>query len=386
LKYRRFGKTDWMVSALGFGAMRLPVIGNDRGNIDEIEAIRMIRYAVNHGVNYIDTAYPYHLGNSELIVGKALENGYRSKVRLATKMPTWLVNSHADMNKYLEEQLTKLRTNHIDFYLLHGLNKERWDKLLNINVFKWVENTLSEGKIKFLGFSFHDSYEVFKEIIDGYKGWTFCQILYNYMSTDYQAGKKGLVYAASKGLGVVVMEPIAGGMLAVKPPLEVQAIWDSSNIKRTPAEWALQWVWNHPEVSLVLSGMSTMEQVIENVESANRSGLNILEKNELEIISRVQKKYLEYGFIGCTECGYCLPCPEGVAIPDIFSLCNEYYKKRGDQESQNNIKKHYSEEIPVEGRALKCVKCRECEDKCPQQLSISSLISRAARIFESSNG
>ena len=281
MKYRKFGKLDWEVSVLGFGAMRLPVIGEDRSKINEPEAIRMIRYAIDHGVNYIDTAYPYHGGNSEVVVGKALKDGYREKVRIATKMPIGRVNSSEDLDRIFNEQMRRLQTNRIDFYLLHGLNKERWLKVLNLNVLDWAEKLIDEGKIGYFGFSFHDEFEVFKEIIDGYDGWTFCQIQYNYVDTESSKrtpGTQGLKYAASKRLAVVVMEPIAGGLLAIPPPPEIQAIWDEAEIKRTPAEWALLWVWNHPEVSLALSGMSTMEQVIENVQTADKSGPTYLQK------------------------------------------------------------------------------------------------------------
>ena len=377
MKYRRFGKLDWKVSALGFGAMRLPIIGTDAAEINQPEAIRMIRYAIDHGVNYVDTAYPYHGGNSEVLVGKALQDGYREKVRIATKMPTWLVNSQQDMDKHLDEQLSKLQVDYIDFYLLHGLNDERWQKLTKLKVLRWAEEKMSERKIGHLGFSFHDEYDVFKKIIDGYDGWTLCQIQYNYMDAEYQAGTRGLKYAASKGLAVVVMEPIAGGMLAIKPSEEIQAVWDEADIKRTPAEWALQWVWNQPEVSVVLSGMSTMEQVIENVNNASRSGPSTLTKKELELIQRVAFKYKELGLIGCTGCRYCMPCSEGVDIPQIIALYNEYMKSRNEE-----VKNKYWKHITSETQAKRCAKCGKCEEICPQQLPIRTIVGRAAFIFE----
>jgi len=382
VRYRAFGRLDWKVSALGFGAMRLPVIDGDPAKIDEAEAIKMMRYAIDHGVNYVDTAYPYHRGNSEIVVGKALQDGYREQVRLATKMPTWMVESHEDMERCLDEQLKKLQTEYIDFYLLHGLEEERWSKLQEINVLDWAEKALADGRIRHLGFSFHDTFEVFKQIIDAYDGWTFCQIQYNYLDKDYQAGRRGLRYAASKGLAVVIMEPIEGGMLAVNPPPEIQSIWDEAEIKRTPAEWALQWVWNQPEVSVVLSGMSTMEQVIENVESASRSGPGTLTEKELQLISRASGKYREFGFIGCTGCEYCMPCPEGVAIPDIFSFFNEHSKNRGDRDAQMEVVKRYGEAISPENGARNCAKCGQCEEQCPQQLPIRDLLGRAGRVFE----
>jgi len=378
MKHRDFGKLNWKVSALGFGAMRLPIIGNDAAKIDEPEAIRMIRYAIDHGVNYVDTAYPYHRGNAESLVGKALKDEYRKKVKLATKMPTWLIKSQQDMDKYLDEQLNRLRTNQIDFYLLHGLGSERWQKLAELHVLKWLEQKQDEEKIKHVGFSFHDEYDILKRIIDSYDGWTLCQIQYNYMDSDYQAGTKGLKYAASKGLAVVVMEPIAGGRLGMKPPAEIEIIWDKAEMKRTPAEWALQWVWNQPEVSVALSGMSTMEQVKENIQSANRSGPKTLTKKELQLIKQVATKYKEFGFIGCTGCRYCMPCPQGVNIPQVISLYNEYWMKDRNDE----IKKKYWEHITPESQAKRCARCGKCEELCPQKLTIREVLNRAVWIFE----
>ncbi len=243
---------------------------------------------------------------------------------------------------------------------------------------------MDEGKIGYFGFSFHDEFEVFKEIIDGYDKWTFCQIQYNYLDTESSKrtpGTRGLKYAASKGLAVVVMEPIAGGMLAVPPPPEVQAIWDEAEIKRTLAEWALLWVWNHPEVSVALSGMSNMQQVIENLATADRSGPNILTESDLRIISRVREKYLQYGFIGCTGCQYCMPCRQGVSIPEVLALYNEYLRRRGDEAKQREVINEYNEIISREKGAENCIKCRECEKKCPQHLPISELLTKVARIF-----
>jgi predicted aldo/keto reductase-like oxidoreductase len=379
LKYRSFGKKlDWQVSALGFGAMRLPIIGNDASKIDEQEATRMIQYAIDQGVNYVDTAYVYHRGNSETFLSKVLRDGYREKVRLATKMPTWQVKSEQDMDAFLDTQLKRLDLDHVDFYLLHGLNGERFQKLKELNVLGWAEKKMEQGKFEHLGFSFHDEYEAFKKIVDSYDGWTLCQIQYNYVDAKYQAGTKGLRYAASKGLAVVIMEPIAGGRLAFNPPTEVQEIWDHAEAKRSLAEWALTWVWNHPEVSVVLSGMSTMQQVAENVESADHSGPNILSKKELQLITKVAKKYKALGFVGCSGCRYCLPCPEGVKIPDIISLYNEYYV----QSDKDEVKKKYWEHITPESQAKRCKRCGTCEQLCPQHLPVKDIMSRVAMIFE----
>jgi predicted aldo/keto reductase-like oxidoreductase len=296
-------------------------------------------------------------------------------------MPTWLVKSQEDMDKYLDEQLSRLWLGYVDFYLLHGLRNEVWQKLKELDVFKWAKKKMDEGKFRHLGFSFHDEYSIFKKIVDSYDGWTFCQIQYSYMDEQYQAGTKGLNYAASKGLAVVVMEPIGGGRLAINPPKGIREYWNQAIIKRTPAEWALRWVWNHPQVSVALSGMSTLEQVKENLNSADRSGANILTDKELNIISQVRRKYKRLGFIGCTGCRYCMPCPEGVNVPEIFSLYNEYYVRDEDDE----IKRKYWEHITPESQANRCARCGKCEEVCPQHLQIREILSRAAMLFEEKN-
>jgi predicted aldo/keto reductase-like oxidoreductase len=235
MQYRRFGKLDWKGSALGFGCMRFPIIGSERANIDEPEATRMLYYAIEHGVNYLDTAYTYHDGNSESFVGWVLTGSYRQKVRLATKLPCWKVEVPADFDRLLTEQLARLQTDHIDFYLLHGLDQKSWHKMRDMDVLEWAEGAIADGRIGHLGFSFHDEYVVFQEIVDAYDRWAFCQIQYNYMDVENQAGTKGLRYAASKGLAVVIMEPLLGGRL-VDPPEPIQELWDTAAQKRAPAD------------------------------------------------------------------------------------------------------------------------------------------------------
>ncbi|EGD52309.1 aldo/keto reductase [Thermoanaerobacter ethanolicus JW 200] len=375
MQYRQFGKLNIAVSALGFGLMRLPVIDNDNSKIDEAEAIKMIRYAIDNGVNYIDTAWPYHGGNSEIVAGKALKDGYREKTFLATKLPTWLINEEEDMDKYLNEQLKKLQTDHIDFYLLHALDKNKWENMKKVDALSWAEKKKQEGKIRYIGFSFHDEYPVFQEIVDYYDKWDFCQIQYNYMDIDVQAGEKGLKHAASKGLGVVIMEPIRGGRLA-NPPKAVQDIWDTAKVKRTPAEWALQWLWNQPEVSVVLSGMSTFEQLKENIESAKRSGINTLTKEELEIVSKVRNKYKELSPIACTGCNYCMPCPNGVNIPRNFELYNEAHMYNIYEANRKAYKDL------GDAKASSCIECGTCESVCPQHLTIIDYLKEVANYFE----
>jgi len=366
MKYRRFGKLDWKGSALGFGAMRLPTKGDDSSNIDEPEAMKMVHYAIDHGVNYVDTAYPYHGGNSELFVGRALKGGYRDKVKLATKLPCWLVESADDFDKYLNEQLQKLQTEHIDFYLLHGLNGERWPKMRDLGIMERAEKAIADGRIGHICYSFHDKCEVFKQIVDAYDGWTMCQIQHNYMDIENQAGTEGLKYAVSKGLAVVIMEPILGGRL-VNPPQPIQDLWDTAPIKRKPADWALQWLWNQPEVSLVLSGMSAMRHVEENVASAAASGIDTLTEEELALVAQVREKYEELCPIPCTQCEYCMPCPNGVNIPRNF----EAYNEGAMYDKPDHGRRVYSQWIPEAERASACIQCRECEDKCPQSILIS---------------
>jgi hypothetical protein len=365
MKYREFDGLDWEVSALGFGCMRLPTVGGDRSNIDEAEAKKMIHYAIEHGVNYLDSGYGYHGGASEKFLGRALKGGYRERVRLATKMPCWEIEEHSDFEKYFSEQLERLQTDHIDFYLLHGLRRERWDKMRELDYFSWAEKAVDDGRIGHLGFSFHDDFDVFKEIVDGYDNWTFCQIQYNYMDIENQAGTKGLKYAASKGLAVVIMEPLLGGKL-VDPPQEVQEMWDSAFQERTPADWALQWQWNQPEVSVVLSGMSTMQQVRENLASADVSEVGSLSEEDLEVIARVREKYEELCPIPCTKCEYCLPCPNELNIPRLLGMFNQSVMYNALEDMRERYERMSDEE-----KAAACVQCRECEEACPQRISVS---------------
>jgi len=372
MQYRQFGKLDWKVSALGFGAMRLPVIDKDHNRINEPEAIKMIRRAIDHGVNYVDTAYPYHGGNSENLVGKALENGYREKIRLATKLPSWFIEKYEDYDRYISEQLDKLKTDHIDFYLLHGMNKNLWLKLRDLEVLKWAENALSDGRIRHIGFSFHDSLDVFKEIVDAYEGWDFCQIQYNFMDTEFQAGTEGLKYAADRGMAVVIMEPLRGGGLAKEPPAEVAELWAKALKQRAPVDWALQWLWNQPEVSVVLSGMTAMQHVEENLAYADKSGIGTLTDDELSLISQVRDSYITLSPIPCTNCQYCMPCPNGVNIPTIFGRYNEGYIY-----DDHRVARMRYRQLPREEQADQCVECLECEEKCPQDIPISEWLKRS---------
>jgi hypothetical protein len=365
MEYRPFGKLGFPVSVLGFGCMRLPTF--DGGAIDEAQATRMLHYALDHGVNYLDTAYPYHGGESERFLGRALQGGLRQRVTLATKLPARMVEEADDFDRLFDEQLERLQTDHVDVYLLHGLRKPRWELVYNLGVLDWAERALADGRIGAIGFSFHDTYDTFRQIVDAYDGWHVCQIQYNYMHEDYQAGVSGLRYAAERGMAVVVMEPVMGGRLA-NPPDAVRRLWAGAPVQRSAVEWALQWVWNQPEVTVALSGMSAMAHMEENVACAGRAGVGLLTADELALIGRVRETYNELAASPCTACGYCMPCPQGVDIPRNFELLNT-----GVMYSMEDARRRYGRLRPDQDArilASSCIQCRECEAKCPQDILI----------------
>lgn len=369
--YRKFGREGWDASILGFGCMRLPTSDGIpiSANIVEDEAIGMIRRAIDNGVNYLDTAYTYHEGRSEALLGKALRDGYRDRVRIATKSPVWLVEKADDFDRFLEEQLERLQAGPIDYYLFHGLNRKRWENILAQGLLARAEAAVRDGRIGHVGFSFHDAYEAFREIIDGYDGWSMCQIQYNYMDTENQAGTRGLRYAASRGIAVVVMEPLLGGNLA-RPPQDIREIFAAHGERRTPAEWALQWIWDQPEVAVVLSGMSDMDQLEENMHTARHAAGRPLGREDLELIARVRETFERKAAIPCTKCGYCLPCPQGVDIPAMFDLYNNGIIFDDLDVSRFRYFRFYTES----DRAGACTGCGECEEKCPQDIAISEIM------------
>lgn len=375
MQYRYFTKDQLKVSQLGFGCMRFPTFEGDSSKIDKNLATKMLHYAIDNGVNYIDTAYPYHQGNSEAFVGEALKGGYREKIFLATKLPVWLTNSYEDFEKYLNEQLERLQTEYIDFYLLHALSENTWNKIYELKVLDFLDEAKKKGKIKYAGFSFHDELNVFKNIVDSYS-WDFCQIQLNYMDRNYQAGVEGMRYAKSKDISMVIMEPIKGGKLSNAPD-EILEIWNRSQIKRTPAEWALNWIFNHDEVSVVLSGMSTMEQVMQNIETASKAKANSLTKEEVGLIDEVTDYYKKRIKVGCTGCEYCLPCPQNVAIPSIFQMYNNVYVYGTERES----KEAYKRLIDSQKDASQCVECGACQQACPQHLEIIQFLKDADKVL-----
>ncbi len=405
MKYRKMGnKIKWEVSALGFGVMRLPTLEGEKkdvknpGTIDEKKSIDMIRYAIDHGCNYVDTAFMYMGNKSEELVGRALQDGYREKVHLVTKLPIGkgFVQKEEDFDRILDTQLKRLQTKYLDIYLLHGLGRMSFQTVKELKIMDKMEQAKADGKINNIGFSFHDSFNTFKMIIDSYD-WDACQVQYNYVDVNFQAGIEGVKYAAGKGIAVIVMEPLRGGKLFIdekdlnENSPEIKRILDASKVKRSLPEWALQFVWNHKEVSVVLSGMSTMDQVVENIESANNSGINIMTREELQTIEDLKEAFTKIIFIvPCTSCNYCMPCPEGVNIPAQFNLLNQF-NQYGEKTREGFVSYYKSlpktqEELEKSGKgfgtASLCVKCGECLDKCPQQLEIPDELERIKLIFE----
>ena len=377
--YRTMKTTGDSLSILGFGCMRLP---EKKGKIDEERATNQIRYAIDHGVNYVDTAFLYHKGASEPFLGRALSDGYREKVKLATKLPHWIVKTREDMDRILSIQLDRLKTNFIDYYLVHNLHGDSWKRSEILGVVDFLNQAKADGRILYTGFSFHGRKDDFKKIVDSYD-WDFCQIQYNFLDEENQAGTEGLKYAAEKELGVIVMEPLRGGHLASSVPPAVEAIWNEAEHKRTPVEWALRWVWNLPEVTIVLSGMNHENQIEENLRIAGEAYPESLTAQELLLVSRVEEAYRGLMKAGCTGCRYCIPCPSGVNIP----VCFEHYNAYHMFDNRRRTKMVYPVMLGglIDGKpgfASQCTDCGECLEKCPQHLPIPDLLRDVSRDME----
>lgn len=371
MQFRSFPRIPGQpISTLGFGAMRLPTIGGDSAKIDFDAAARMLHTAIEGGLNYVDTAYVYHGGQSELFLAKALAGGWREKVQLATKLPVWEAEKPEDFERLLDVQLGKLGTDHVDFYLLHAISGAPWDKILRLEGLRALERARADGRVRHIGFSFHGPLDDFKRIVDGYD-WEFTQIQLNYLDEGYQAGIEGLRHAAAKQIGVIVMEPLRGGALAKAPP-GVEAIWARSGRSWTPAEWALRWVLSQPGVVTVLSGMSDLAQVKENVRIAAEAAP--LTAAELGLVEEAKRFFHARMAIACTTCGYCQPCPSGVAIPDVFAAWNSammFGSKAGPAWAYRNF------QLANGAGADKCTECGDCAPKCPQNLVIAENLQRA---------
>ncbi len=372
MQYRPFGKLDFNVSALGFGAMRLP---QKDGKVDMEESTRMLRAAIDRGVNYVDTAWPYHGGQSEVFVGRALKDGYREKVKVATKMPCWEVKTASDFDKYLDAQLKRLDMPYVDFYLLHSIGSDAWSKMKDLGIVGWAEKAMKDGRFRRFGFSSHDKFEGFAKVIDAFD-WSMCQIQYNYMDLDGSPGRKGFEHAVSRKIPVVIMEPLLGGRL-VNPPKPVQELWDTASRKRSAPGWALEWLWSQEGVATVLSGMSAMPQVLENLDLADASRVGSLSAEERALVDKARERYRALTVIPCTNCRYCMPCPQNVDIPGNLSAYNDgiVYDKPDSARGQYNWWKYAYEVQHIlehDVRALNCIQCGECDEKCPQNIPISS--------------
>jgi len=370
MEYRIIKKNTDSLSILGFGCMRLPVV---RRRIDYGRTERMIKTAIEGGVNYFDTSVIYHGGESEEVLGRVLEGSWREKVRIADKLTPWLIKDRRDMQRCLERQLNKLRTDRVDYYLLHALNREFWKKFCSLGALEFLEEQVKLGRIINPGFSFHGDLDTFKEIIDSYD-WTICQIQYNFLDRRLQAGEEGLRYAAARDIGVIIMEPLRGGALIKKMPPDVAQVWSSGGQEWTPAQRALRWLWNQPEVKVVLSGMSNEQQVTLNIDAAQNCRAGSLSQNESALVDRVTAVYRKLKRTGCTGCRYCLPCPVGVNIPACLTRLDDLaiFKDR-----PGSFRLYILEQGGVNGDpsdASLCTGCGKCEEACPQQLPVRKLL------------
>lgn len=374
MKYSKFERFDKPFPIFGMGTMRLPEIEADgRKRIDTDTAVKMIRYAIDNGAYYIDTAKPYHNGDSEKVVGMALKDGYRDRACLVTKLTPWQVNRQEDMEKIFNEQIKSLQTEYVDIYLLHYLTKGNWEKFLRLNVFDFLHKIKQQGRIKHIGFSFHDEYSLFKEIID-YYDWDICQVQMNIMDAEKQATVKGIRYAGEKGIPVAIMEPLKGGRLVKNIPEEVLEVWKRGGEEKTPAAWAFKWLCNFPEVAVILSGVSDMEQLRQNINIFESLEHEKMSAAEQKLIDEVVKAYRKNIKVECTGCGYCAPCPNSVDIPLVFQIYNEASILKDYKQS---LMEYWSLVLAKGAGGNGCTQCGSCSVRCPQKIDIPSLLKEA---------
>lgn len=377
MNYRTNPRNGEKLSLLGFGAMRLPSMENDPDKIDVEESIRMIRHAIDNGVNYIDTAYTYYEGGSEAVLREALKAGYGDRVRVADKLPTMRLRAPEEQERFLQTSLERLGRDHIDYYLLHGMKERYWNTVKECGTIDFLEKKKEEGLIRNMGFSFHgQSFEFFREVLDA-GPWDFVQIQLNYMDANIQAGVRGLKYAASKGIAVMIMEPLKGGKLTTNIPDSILKYWEEIPIKRSPADWGLRWVANFPEVTTILSGMSTFGQLEENLSILSDADAGCLSGEELRVIEEMADAYNKLIPFGCTSCRYCCGgCPQEIDIPLVIGYRNEA--------SMFNCKDKITYELNHLVRKLPstCIACGQCEEVCPQQLPIIDILKETADMFE----
>lgn len=380
--YRNLGQTGEKVSILGFGCMRFPTIDNKPDQINEKETTKMLEFGIDNGINFIDTAYSYHGtdfdngGMSEPFLGEFLQTGFREKVLLSTKLPSWIVEKKEDMEYFLDQQLERLQTDKIDLYLLHSLKEDYWKNLTSLDVFEFMDTIQNDGRVKYIGFSFHDELDLFLEILDSYD-WDVALTQMNYLDENYQSGINGLQYLSSIGMGNVVMEPLRGGTLVNNIPSEIKRLWDTSKIKRSPVEWAFRYLWNMEGISSVLSGMSSLEQVKENIAIAKNGYPNSLTDEEKNLIKEVRMKYKERKDIDCTLCSYCMPCKQKVDIPNCFKEYN--IAKMLDDVKASSMQ--YFTLLNEENHASSCTECGDCVKMCPQMINIPEELKKVKELF-----
>ena len=370
MQYRK-DKNGNDISAIGYGCMRFTKKGS---SIDFEKDEKEVMRGYELGINYYDTAYSYP--GSEETLGKILEkNNIRDKVKIATKLPQYLVNNPSQIDKYFEEELRRLRTDYIDYYLMHLFTDiKNWEKLVRFGIIDWISNKKKEGAIKNIGFSYHGDTEMFIKILNSYD-WDFCQIQYNYVDEHTQAGRRGLEAAAAKGIPVIIMEPLRGGKLVNLLPDDAKKLINAHPHKWSSAEWGLRWLWNQSEIMCVLSGMNSIEMVEENARIASDAKPGELTEEDFEVYEKIKKIIGEKEKVGCTGCAYCMPCPHGVDIPGTFACYNKMYsenKSEGRFEYARNIGVR---EIP--GFATQCVECGACEKHCPQHIEIRKKLKEA---------
>ena len=368
MEYRLMERLEERPSLLGFGCMRLPTVPDSNGVVDEAKTKEMIGRAINAGVTYFDTAYPYHSGQSEKVLGRVMKNWDRKQYLLATKLPLWLIKSRDDVERVFAEQLERLQTDYVDFYLFHGIGKERWQMMKDLELIPLLEQYQKQGKIRHLGFSFHDDYEVFEDVMNA-RQWDFCQIQLNYMDENFQAGLKGCRLAEKLGVPIIVMEPVKGGSLATLPE-DVAAYFCQQDPSKSIASWAVRWAAGAPAVKVVLSGMSNMEQVEDNIKTF--ASFHPLNEQEQKTVAKVVEAIRARVKNGCTGCQYCMPCPFGVDIPRNFAVWNEHAMYQNDRHARYM----YQTVLTEEQRADHCQKCGACETKCPQKISIRADLQR----------
>jgi len=381
MQHRQYGKLGYEVSALGLGCMRLPRIireGQDHAEVDLEKAIELIRYAAENGITYFDSAFSYHNEQSEAVLGEALDNGLREKVKIATKQPLGVMKTQGDIRRNLENTLKKLRTDHIDVYLIHNIQSGSWDEIKRRNIIGEYQKFRDEGMINAIGFSYHGRYPCFEDIMNHFD-WDMCQIQQNMLDVDKVGTEEAIRLAGKKGCALVIMEPLRGGGLA-NAPASVRALYNAYPVKRTPAEWAFRHLINYPEISCILSGMSTMEQLKQNIELFSRpdSVPNCLSDEEKRILKEAKENYEAIASIPCTGCGYCMPCPKGVNIPGIFSD----YNAGGMFEDFSQPKRSYLFTKRSKSDASQCVECGACEKKCPQHIGIRDQLKTAHESLE----